>query len=174
MGELRWVGFGLVLVVVDLRFNGIDFATDAVGWVLAAAGLTSLQRWHAGFGVGAAAAALGFLAWAADPWLGLEQGIASTLEGVAQTVIVFTTCTALMALVPEKRRSAELIRWWDLGLGLVVLAISLLLEGQSSNDAAVLVLLLIVPVFVVYIAFLVLLFRCAPLAPRPSVTHPAG
>lgn len=168
MGELRWVGLGLLVVFVDLRFNGVDFVTDLVGWVLAAAGLFSLQRWHSLFGIGGAAAVVGFLAWAADPWLGVDQGIASTLEGVAQTVIVFTTCTALMALVPEKRRSADLIRWWDLGLGLAVLAISFLMEGQSGSDAAFLVLLLIVPVFVVYIAFLVLLFRCAPLAPRAA------
>jgi hypothetical protein len=36
------------------------------------------------------------------------------------------------------------------------------------------VLQLIVPVFVVYIAFLVLLFRCSRLRPQEGITHPAG
>jgi len=166
MGELRWVGSGLLLVFVDLRFNGVDFATDSVGWVLAAAGLFALQRWHAGFGLGGAAAVVGFLAWAGDPWLGVDQGIASTVETVAQTVIVFATCTALMVLVPEKRRSADLIRWWDLGLGLVALLVGFLFAGEEGGVAVLLVLTLVVPVLVVYVAFLVLLFRCAPFTPE--------
>jgi hypothetical protein len=156
------------VIVVDLRFDGVDFATDAFGWALALHGLVALSRLHVGFRVAGAAAACGLVAWAADPWLGVDRDLASSVEGVAQTVIVFATCTALMTLVPDRRRTADLIRWWDLGLGLAVLAIGFLMEGQSGSDAAFLVLLLIVPVFVVYIAFLVLLFRCAPLTPRAA------
>jgi hypothetical protein len=166
MGELRLVAFGLIVVVVDLRFNGVDIATDIAGWALAGVGLTTLSRLHEGFQVAAVATVVGAVAWAGDPWLGIDRGLAAVAESVAQTVIVFACCTALIALVPEKRSSADQIRWWDLGLGVVVLAAVTLLEGREAPLVTPLLILAIVPVFVVYIAFLVLLFRCAPLAPR--------
>jgi hypothetical protein len=125
-----------------------------------------LSRLHPGFQAGAVAALVGCIAWAGDPWLGLDRDLAALAEGAAQTVIVFGCCTALMTLVPEKRGSADRIRWWDLGLGLFVVLVTALLDGDQGTGLAPLVLLLIVPVFVVYIAFLVLLFRCAPLAPQ--------
>ena len=168
MGELRWVGIGLLVVFVDLRLNGVDFVTDSVGWVVAAAGLFSLRRWHTLFGISGAAAVVGFLAWAADPWLGVDQGTASVVEGIAQTVVVFATCTALMDLVPERRSTADLIRWWDLGLGVVALLVGALFAGEEGGGAVLLVLLLVIPALVVYVAFLVLLFRCAPVTPRAA------
>jgi hypothetical protein len=147
-----------------------------VGWVVAALGLLSLSDLHRGLRIAGAAAAVGLLAWAADPWLGVDQGLAAIVEVVAQTVIVFATCTALMELVPAKRESANLIRWWDLGIGLVVMLFTVLLDGTrgSAPGLLILVLLLVVPALVVYVAFLVLLFRCAGSDPATPVTHPGG
>ena len=168
MDNLRWVGIGLIVVFVDLRFNGADFVSDSVGWVVAAVALFSLAPLHRLFGVSAAAAVVGLFSWAADPWLGVDQEPASVAEILAQTVIVFATCTALMELVPDKRDSANLIRWLDLGLGLLALALGAAFEGETGGGAVVLVLLLVIPALAVYVAFLVLLFRCARLSPEPA------
>jgi hypothetical protein len=175
VGELRLVAFGLIVVLVDFRVDGLDLATDIFGWILAWFGFVMLSKLHGGFQAGAVAAVVGGVAWAGDPWLGLDRDLAALAEGAAQTVIVFGSCTALMTLVPEKRGSADQIRWLDLGLGCLVLLFTVLVDGQEDSAAAlVLVLLLIIPVFIVYIAFLVLLFRCAGLTPRPPVIRPAG
>lgn len=160
MGELKLLGAGLLVVALDLRLNGVDFLTDVVGWVMAIVALLSLAKLHGGFLVAAFAAGVGLVAWAANPWLGVDQDVAATAETVAQTVLVFASCTALMALVPQQRRTADQIRWWDLGLALLATALGWALEG-TDDGAAFLVLLLIVPVLGVYIWFLVLLFRCA-------------
>ena len=167
MRELKMLGVGLIIVALDLRIDGFDVLTDAVGWVMALVGLFSLAKLHGGFLVAAFAACAGLLAWAANPWLGVSQDVATMAETIAQTVLVFATCTALMTLVPAQRRTADLIRWWDLGLGIVVTLLGWALEGADSGPA-LLVLLLIVPVIGVYIWFLVLLFRCAEEEPVPA------
>jgi hypothetical protein len=167
--DLRFLGIGLIVVAVDLRFNGIDIATDAVGWLVALGSLLSLGKRHLGFRVSGIAAGIGLAAWAADPWLGVDRELAELVELVAQTTIVFATCTALMALVPAKASSANLIRWLDLGIGVVaLLAIAAL---RDSAAAAALVIPLVVVGLGVFVAFLVLVFRCAEIDPQP-VTHP--
>lgn len=174
MGDLRWVAWGLIIVAVDLRFEGADIATDAVGWLVALGGSMSLAKLHGGFQVSAAAAVVGLAAWAGDPWLGVDRDLASLAELAAQTTIGFATCTAIMALMPEKRASADRLRWWNLGLGLLALTLAALFHDEAGNGVFLMILLVVIPAIVVYIGFLVLLFRCARLQPRPPVTHPAG
>jgi hypothetical protein len=159
MDNLRYVALGLIVVAVDLRFEGIDFLTDALGWVVAGASLAGLAQLHAGFRVAAFACLAGLVAWAGDPWLGIDQDITSSVEYVAQTVVAFAVCTALMSVVPKRRRTADLIRWWDLALSIFIAVLAAALDGETSVTP--LVLLLIVPVVWVFVAFLVLLFRCA-------------
>lgn len=172
MENLRWVGIGMIIVALDLRFNGIDFATDAVGWVIALLGLLALAKMHPGFAISTAGAGVGLVAWAAHPWLGVGKDVAELAELVAQTSIVFATCTALMSLVPQKRSSANVIRWADLGIGIVaLLAIAAL---RDTDGAALLVVPLVLIGLGIFIAFLVLLFRCARLGPQRPVSHPAG
>ena len=173
MDNLRWVAIGLIVVAIDLRFNGADIVTDGVGWLVALVGLLALTKLHGGFRVAAVAAAVGGVAWAGDPWLHLDQDLASWGEIAAQTVVVFAMCTALMDLVPEKRESANQIRWADLALGLLAALLGALFEGQYDAGPALLILLLVIPALVVYVCFLVLVFRCARIDPEP-VTHPAG
>ena len=167
MDNLRLVAVGLAVVAVDLRFNGADIVTDGIGWVLAFVGLLALARLHGGFQVAAVAAAVGGISWAGDPWLGIDRDLASWGEVAAQTVVVFAMCTALMTLVPEKRESANRIRWADLGLGLVAVLVGAMFEGTYDAGPALLILLLVIPALVVFVCFLVLLLRCAPLAPQP-------
>ena len=83
---------------------------------------------------------------------------------VSQTVLVFATCTAIMAVLPERARTANLIRWWDLGLSLLAGVMTLAFRGTytSLDDAGA--ALLVIPVVIValgiYVWFLVLLWRC--------------
>lgn len=169
MDSLRTVAVGLIIVAVDLRFNGADIITDGIGWLVAFVGLLGLAKLHGGFQMALVATAVGGLAWAGDPWLGVDRDLASWGELAAQTVVVFAMCTALMSLVPAKSESANTIRWADLALGLLAVLVGAMFEGQYDAGPALLILLLIIPALVIYVCFLVLLFRCAPLTPEPAV-----
>ena len=176
MSSLNLVAIGFLVVTFDLRVSGVDIATDGFGWGLALLGLALVARMHRGFAVAALAAAGGLVSWAAHPWLGVTQGSAEVAELVAQTVLVFATCTALMDLVPEKRRSAEKIRWADFGISLVGLLGVAAISAGAPDDVdglALLVIPLVLFALFVLACFIVLLFRCARTAP-PLVSHPVG
>jgi hypothetical protein len=160
MTPLGAVVGGLVLVFVDLRLEGLDVVPDVLGWLLVLVGVSRLAGSHAGFAVAAGAAALGFLqSWGqltAEP-TELLQG----LEAVAQTVLVFATCTGLRGVVADQRtrRTADLVRWWDVGLtALVVLVLAGFSVGLDGGAATPLLVLVIVAGVVVFLWFLVLLW----------------
>ena len=167
MDDLRWVAIGLIIVAVDVRIDGIDVVTDALGWVVTLVALVSLAGLHPGLRLAAVAAAVGLAAWAANPWLGVDQDAAAVAETVAQTAVVFAVCTALMHLVPDKRTAANLIRWGDLALIAVAALAARAFDGQ--DDAAALVIPLVVMGITVFVCFLVLLFQSSRLPP-PLVT----
>jgi hypothetical protein len=160
MTPLGAVVGGLVLVFVDLRFDGLDVVPDVLGWLAVLVGLVRLAGSHPGFAVAAAASALGFL----QSWgqVAVEPGeLLRGLETVAQTVLVFAVCTGLRGVVPDERTrvTADRIRWIDLGLTLlVVLALAVLSLGTYDGAATSLLVLVIVLAIGVYLWFLVLLW----------------
>ena len=159
---LALLGGGLLLVLLDLRINGLDVVPDPLGWLLALAAAASLSRLHDAFRVAAAACGVGFLA-SVPQWVGSGGGLVEVATGVAETVLVFFVCTAIMVLVPERRRGANAIRWWDLGL---TIALTLLVVAASGEpDLAVVALLVGLTDLGVVICFVVLLFRAAKATP---------
>ena len=162
MTPLGKVVVGLLLVFVDLRIDGFDVVPDVIGWALALIGLHPLSRRHGGFLAAAVAAGIGIVL--ALPQQLVEPGsVLRTLEAVAETVLVFGTCTGIIALVaePSVRRTANRIRWTDLGLGLLATLLGLALGQDSSlsGGAVVPVLVLALATIAVVIWFLVFLWR---------------
>ncbi|HSX66918.1 hypothetical protein [Nocardioides sp.] len=162
---------GLLIVLVDLRFNGFDIVSDPVGWVLAMVVLLGLARRHTGFAVAAASAIAGTFVSLCTV-LSEPGTVLSVVEGVALTGVVFGTCTALIALAlsPTDRRAADIIRWLDLGLTVL----SLLAAGTAGDEtvqvggaAGLLVVIGVMAAIVTVVWFLVVVWR-VELRPEPA------
>jgi hypothetical protein len=169
--SLRLVFWGLIAVVIDVRIDGPDVVPDPVAWLVALVGVARLARLHPGFGVAAVGCGLGLLVSLPD-WAQPGDGSTGLLTGVAETGVVFGTCTGLIALLPARRATAARVRGWDLGLMLAVAALSGLagLAGLDGTGAGgpltALVVVLAVATVVVLVCFLVLLFRVSGSEPE--------
>lgn len=160
MPPLARVALGLVIVVLDLRFEGVDLMPDPVGWALVLWGLVPLAGRHRGFGAGVAAALVGALL--SVPQVLAEPGEAlGTLQAVVETVLVFGTCTAIGGLADEARvrTTANRIRWTDLGLTVVLTGLASLPVEQPRDvtGVAALAVALGLATLVVMVWFLVFL-----------------
>ena len=139
---------GFLLVILDFRFDGFDLIPDLLGWVIVLAGLMPLAGRSRGFAAAGAAAAVGVLL--ALPQQLSEPGpVIGLLEAVAETVLLFGTCTGVIALVadPQVRRTANRIRGADGGRTAVATAVSLAAGGGTAvsvDEAMVLPLLVLV------------------------------
>lgn len=157
MTPLERVFWGLVVVVVDLRIDSFDLLADPIGWALQLAGfvpLASRSRW---LSFAAFASGLGLVLSVLD--LLAPGELLPLLMGGLQTLVTFCACTAIMQLVgPPHARTADIIRWLDLGLLVLLVGLVLLVRSGAGVDGGV-VLLLIIPVFAVMIWFLVLVNR---------------
>ncbi len=162
LAPLRTMAWGLLLVVVDLRVQGLDLVPDPIGWAVLLVGALRLVPLHRAFVVVAWASGVGLVASLPD-WLGAQGTLLTMAFSVAETVLVFATCTAVMVLAPGHRRGADAIRWWDLGL--TVAAVVLVAVARQEPDLAVLPVLVGVAALVVLVCFLVLLFRASRATP---------
>ena len=158
MPALSQLAWGLILVVLDLRLGGPDVIPDPIGWVIACVALTSLAREHSAFNW-AAAVCLPAAAVSIPEWFGSTGDLITLVTSIAEVVIVFATCTGVMAVVPSERRTADLIRWWALGLA-AAYVLGLASDGEL-DDARVLMVLVGSAAFVVLVVFLRMLFRVA-------------
>ncbi|MBS43939.1 MAG: hypothetical protein CMH83_12410 [Nocardioides sp.] len=165
---LALVAWGFVVVIADLRFDGLDVLPDPLGFALVAAGLAQVRAHHPAYGVGAAAGALGVLI-SVPAVLGEPTGLLATLAAVAQTVVVFATCTALVATVPRVRGSADVLRWADLGLMLVSASFAFALDSGSTGDdgLALTVAGLVLVALGVAVWFVVVVVRASQEQPVP-------
>lgn len=173
MTPMGRVTLGLVVVLVDIRIGSFDLLVEPVGWTLVLAGLVPLVARHTGLMAAAVAAGAGLV-------LSFFQVLAAPTPGpalvqsVAETVVVFSVCTALMALLAREpdRRAAGTIRWLEVGL-LAVAATFYVLGPEETTDAgpwAVPVVLLVLAAIAVVVWFLVLLMRVR----HEQVLQPAG
>ena len=165
MPALTQLAWGLIIVVVDFRLDDMDVIPDPVGWVIAFVALTSLARHHHAFNW-AAAACLPAGAISVPEWFGATGDLVTLVTTAAETVIVFATCTGLMAILPAVRRTAQWIRWWDLSLTLLV--VTALLPERHLDEVRVLMVLAGIATLAVFVMFLLMLFR-AGRAPAPAI-----
>ena len=175
MSPLGKVVIGFVLVIVDFRIDTFDLVPDVVGWVVVLSGLMALAGRSRGFTVAAAAAGTALLLALVD--LVAEPGtVLGMLGTVTATAVVFGTCTGVRALVadPSVRRTADRIRWADLVLTGIAIALGLAAGGEevSVQGAAVGPLLVLVLVaLAVVVWFLVFLWS---LRHRPELVSGLG
>ncbi len=171
MTPLGSVVVGLVIAAIDVRIGGFDLISDPVGWALALWGLSRIRGLHRGLEVAAGAAVVGLVA-------SLPQAVATpgplvtAVDTVVSVVLTFSTCTALMALLPDPgpRVWADRVRWADLALGAVSLSLGLTFSGLTPPiGLAVLAIPLVVVAILVLIAFLLLLWRHRHLVPPVPV-----
>lgn len=161
LGVTVW---GFLLAFADLRFNGFDVLPDPAGWLLAAVGLAGLASRAVAFRVAAVVAGLEVVlslplvvaAQMPDPW--------ATVETLLQTAFVFSVCTGLVALLahlPDRARAAEIIRWSDLALTVLLVPITAMWgRGSTGPPAEALVVVPLALVgFGIGVWFVVLLFR---------------
>jgi hypothetical protein len=167
------ISIGYLLVIIDVRIDGLDVIPDVVGWLLALTGLWSLWSRHSWFQVAALGAGAGALL--SVPQLFAEpRHLAVLLTGAAETALVFGTCSGVLALVldDDVRRSAQWIRWSDLGLTLVAAAVTVA-TGETTTEvsggSALLVVLLVVVALSIAVWFLVFCWRNRH---RPELTQP--
>ena len=129
MTPLGMVAAGLGLVVLDLRYNGLDLVPDLAGWAVVLGGLAKLltrSRWF----TGAAIAAAGGIA-IGIPLLVAQPGrLLGAVESVVMAVVVFGTCSGIrdVTVGDRTRDQANLIRWTCLVLTSVALAVGLFVE----------------------------------------------
>lgn len=155
---LSAVAWGLVVVILDFRYNGVDLVPDPVGWMFVAVALTSLQGVHRAFGTA------GLLAWVGlllsiPEWFRAGPELLGLALVVVAVVLQVVVCTAVMAVSPLRRSAAETIRWLSPSL-----AVGLVLAIFATRDDAgspALVLALGVAGLIVILWFLVLLLQVA-------------
>lgn len=167
LAPLRGMAIGLILVVADLRIDGIDVIPDPVGWALVMIAAWQVRSRHAAFRWAFVAGALGLLS-SLPGWVGAEGSLLMLLDTLATTGLVFATCTGIAARSARHGRLAGQLRWWDLGLTLPPLLLTPLAVDDSSGLSALVPLVLVwgLAVFVVFVVFLVLLFRVSRAEPQ--------
>ncbi|CAN5231474.1 hypothetical protein BH09ACT12_BH09ACT12_04620 [soil metagenome] len=149
---------GLLLVVFDVRFQGVDVIPDPIGWAMAGAALASLATVHRGFHIAGIAAWLAVIPALPD-WFGVENSLIAIAIAVALLVTEFEVCTAVMAVSPARAASASTIRWLTLALsGALALAI---VAASAEPEVGVIALVIGLAELVVGICFLVLLYGVA-------------
>ncbi len=134
MQPLRLAGWGLLLVLVDIRIDGVDVIPDLVGWVLAVVAMSKLQTLHAAFAVARTAAGAGILVNLAF-YLGAEAVLVA-LDAIAVGVFVFAVCTGLLRRAAQAgdagtARAAQHIRWADATLTALSLVGLVVTGGQT-------------------------------------------
>lgn len=166
MRPLATLAWGLLLVVLDLRFEGVDLLPDPIGWVIGAiaahalfrsvgASQPDVRRWFAATSVACAAAVLP----AVPEWVGVQHPIITVAVSMAETVVVFATCTGIMSVLPTRRSTANMVRWSDLG---TAAALSILLGSAALEPGlAPFVLVAGLAALAVFVWFLILLFQAA-------------
>lgn len=165
MTPLGLTAAGFLLAALDFRVNaGFDLLPDPVGWVLAAVGLAALSERSAGFRVAQVLALLEALV--SLPMVVTEQPgtLVTSADAALETAFVFSVCTGLIASLPhrpDRTGSANVIRWLDLGLAVVLVPSLLLLDAADGGLDVLgpLALMLILVGLAVAVWFVVLLFQ---------------
>lgn len=144
MSPLKLVGWGFLVVFIDIRLDGLDVLPDFIGWLVAYVGVTRLRPLDSAFGTAAVAAA----AEVALTAIGLVTGaniLGYALDALASGVFVVYLCTGIMqrALAggdPGMARSMAMIRGTAVVITAGALAATIMTEGDplelATNGAA--------------------------------------
>ena len=133
MPPLGRVVVGFIVVLVDVRFNGLDVIPDVAGWAFVLIGLGPLVGRNGWFQLAAAAAVVELVA-SCFVLTQAATGLPSLVDAVANPLVVFGVCSGVMATVasPAVRATADAIRWLSVVLGIVDLASRMAVDGQED------------------------------------------
>lgn len=182
MRALTLVGWGLLVVLLDLRFDGFDVVMDPVGWAMVVAGLGRLRHRHPGLATARAAAMAAGVVSVVQVVLALANPIASAWVSVAEALldlaVVVPLCTAVASLLadhdPRRARTVTTIRTAEIVLTVVLLPVAVWgamttppgsVESMTTVDAGWLTvpgIALVLAGLGVRVWLLVLLFQAAP------------
>ena len=161
LGRTVW---GYLLAVLDFRINGFDLLPDPLGWAIAAIGLSALSARAQALRLAMVLAAIE--AVVSLPLVVTDRipPLLASLDTLLQTGFVFAVCTGLITLLPhrpDRAGAANVIRWLDLGLTLMILPIGLVADRSTGALAATgaFAIVLVLVAFAVGVWFVVLLFQ---------------
>ena len=180
MHPLRRVFWGFLIVFVDIRLGGFDVIPDVIGWVIVLAGLLAVSAQHAALRIALIAASIALVVGFVTEYVLASPSTADgtvwgVLDTVASTVFIFAMCTGMRDLARAAGNEriaaqADVVRWLDVALTVVVLAIAAAAGfpeeriGIGSSSAlpllALPLLAFVAIALAVVIWFLVLLFLC--------------
>lgn len=118
MKPLGIVMWGLVIVFVDVRIDGLDLAFDPVGWVMCASGLYELRRLSSWFSFASLVAVAGVLV----SCVAMVSTLSPLLElggSLLDPTITFAICTGIIETcrhAPSAVAAASAIRWITVAL----------------------------------------------------------
>lgn len=170
MRSLGLVGWGFLLVLLDLNFEHVDVIPDVIGWLMCLAGLGNLPRtgW---FLLARLGAATGLVSAAAAAFDAPYDWFIQTGDFVAQLALVVGICAGVQPLLADGRHraTARAILTASVGIDLAALAL-VLLGGGDTSDLAPIVVPLAIAALAVAIWFLVFLRRVSRIEPAEATT----
>ena len=131
MRASRLVGFGMLIVLFDLRYEGFDILVDLAGWLLAYAGLRKLIALDKAFRAAAAFAVIGAISSVTELFSWSDAGVnwLTVLATIAWAGVAIAGCTGLLR-VGDKRVGNYARR---LRSALFVAAVMTLLVGWGTD-----------------------------------------
>ena len=129
---------GMVVVLIDLRINGLDLVPDVVGWVLVLAGLLPLAGRSGWFQVAVAAAAVELLASLFELTT-TGNDLTGLIDTLASPVLVFSVTTGIIgaARSEEVRAAGDPVRWTNLVVGLLTILLVIAFRGRTTLEDGV-------------------------------------
>lgn len=169
---LALLAWGQVIVLLDLRINGIDLVPDPLGWAMGVAAMSTLSGLHHGFVTVAWVGVTGVVVSLPD-WVDPDAfaGLLNVVLGALSLLLVVAACTAIKDTLPDRAASARAVRSWTLVVTAVLVLVVLL--ATAVPDLGPLVLVVGLVGLGVHLWFLVLLFASSRL-PRPPARRPLG
>lgn len=167
MKPLGLVGWGFLLILLDLNINRIDLIPDLVGWPMCLVGLSRLPRssWFIAAQIGCLlglAAEVAGLVNPPDGW------IVQTAGSIAPVALVVGVCVGLLPFVGERDRATAraIAMTWAAFHAAVAVFVQVAPSNDDSLDPLVLIgVVLGLALAVWFIVFMFRLSRTAPLVP---------
>ncbi|WP_328330264.1 hypothetical protein OHA70_08285 [Kribbella sp. NBC_00382] len=135
---MKLIGWGMLVVLLDFRYGGVDVVVDLAGWLMLYFGLRRLWRLDNAFRVACGFAFVGAVASLPEllPLLGGRPVFGGEIRLVLLTVVggmvIILTCTGLMRAADKAGdRSLEQRARWLRGVEAVSVVLSLLI-GQRQ------------------------------------------
>lgn len=135
---MKLIGWGMLVVLVDFRYENVDLVVDLAGWLMLYFGLRRFWRLDNAFRVACGFAFVGAVASLPElfPLVGGPAGVGGELRLalliVVGGMVIILTCTGLMRVADKAGdRSLEQRARWLRGVAAVSVVVSLLIGPRQ-------------------------------------------